>query len=185
MPKASTRADSAARTRSQLVDAGLRLAEGAGMSGLSANRVVAEAGVSKGTFFHHFGDRAAYLVEVHRTFHDRIAEDVRAAAADLPRGRARLLAATTAYLDVCLRQRGVRALLFEARSEASVVEEIGRRNEISAAFLVNDFRAMDRSYPLECARLWVGMTREAAVIEFDASGAVPAIRDALAAFAAE
>ena len=183
MPPATTRADSAARTRSALVDAGLRLAEDGGMSGLSANRVVTEAGVSKGTFFHHFGGRAAYLVEVHRTFHDRIAEEVRAAAAALPRGKERLLAATTTYLDVCLRQRGVRALLFEARSEAAVVEEIGRRNEISAAFLVNDFRAMDRPHPLECARLWVGMTREAAVIEFDAGGAVPAVRQALEEFA--
>ena len=180
-----TRAETAARTRGQLVDAGLQLAEGAGMAGLSANRVVAEAGVSKGTFFHHFGDRAAYLVEVHRTFHDRLAEEVRATAADLPRGRARLLAATTTYLDVCLRQRGVRALLFEARSEDAVVVEIARRNEISAAFLVNDFRAMGRPHPLECARLWVGMTREAAVMEFDAGGEVPALRDALAAFAAE
>ncbi len=184
MPKPTTRADTAARTRAALLDAGLRLAEGAGMSGLSANRVVAEAGVAKGTFFHHFGDRAAYLVEVHRTFHDRLAEEVRAAAAELPRGRERLLAATTTYLDVCLRQRGVRALLFEARSEAAVVAEIGRRNEISAAFLVNDFRAMGRAHPLECARLWVGMTREAAVIEFDTGGQEAAIRDALAAFAA-
>jgi TetR/AcrR family transcriptional repressor of nem operon len=185
VPKATARADSAARTRRQLLDAGLLLAEGSGMSRLSANRVVAEARVSKGTFFHHFGDRAKYLVEVHRTFHDRIAEEVRAAAAPLPRGRERLLAATTAYLDACLHQRGVRALLFEARSEPAVVEEIGRRNEISAAFLVNDFRAMDRPHPLESARLWVGLTREAAVIEFDGGGPASAVRDALAAFAGE
>lgn len=64
-----------------------------------------------------------------------------------------------------------------------MVEEIGRRNEISAAFLVNDFRTMQRTQPLECARLWVGMTREAAVIEFDAGRAVPSIRDAIAWFA--
>ncbi len=179
----TTRADAAARTRSALVDAGLRLAGAGGLTGLSANRVVAEAGVAKGTFFHHFGDRAAYLVELHRTFHDRIAEDVRSSAADLPRGRERLLAATRTYLDACLRQRGVRALLFEARSEAAVLAEIGRRDQISAAFLVNDFRAMDRPHPLECARLWVGMTREAAVIEFDTGGAVPAVRQALEEFA--
>lgn len=177
--KAPTRADAAARTRRSLVDAGLKLADSVGMAGLSANLVVAEAGVSKGTFFHHFKDRATYLVEVHRTFHDQLAEDVAAIVADMPHGKRRLLAATTTYLDVCLQQRGVRALLFEARSEALVVDEIRRRNQVAAEFLADDFRAMKRAHPLECARLWVGTTREAAVLEFDAGHEVPAIRAAL------
>jgi TetR/AcrR family transcriptional repressor of nem operon len=180
---AGTRAEAAARTRAALVGAGLRLAESRGLAGLSADRVVSEAGVAKGTFFHHFGDRAAYLVELHRSFHDRIAEEVRAGAADLPRGRDRLLAATMTYLDACLRQRGVRALLLEARSEPAVLAEIVRRDEVSSAFLVNDFRAMGRSHPRQSARLWVGATREAAVVELDARGRVPEVREALAAFA--
>jgi AcrR family transcriptional regulator len=179
----TTRAEAAARTRAALVEAGLRLAEAGGLAGLSANRVVAEAGVAKGTFFHHFGDRAGYVVALHRSFHDRIAEEVREQTTPLPRGGERLLAATTTYLDACLRQRGVRALLFEARSEPAVLEEIARRDRASATFLVNDFRALGRTHPLECARLWVGMTREAAVVEFDAGEAVPEVRAALAGFA--
>jgi TetR/AcrR family transcriptional repressor of nem operon len=181
--RTTTRADAAARTRAALVEAGLRLADSGGLTGLSANRVVAEAGVAKGTFFHHFGDRAGYVVELHRSFHDRIAGEVRERTTPLPRGGERLLAATTTYLEACVRLRGVRALLCEARSEPAVLEEIERRDAVSATFLVNDFRALGRTHPLECARLWVGMTREAAVIEFDAGHAVTEVRAALAGYA--
>jgi AcrR family transcriptional regulator len=67
------RKEAMARTREALIDAGLRLAESTGLSGLSVNLIVADAGVAKGTFFHHFGDRASYLLALHREFHERLA----------------------------------------------------------------------------------------------------------------
>ena len=51
------RKEAMAKTRESLIDAGLRLAERTGLAGLSVNLIVGEAGVAKGTFFHHFGDR--------------------------------------------------------------------------------------------------------------------------------
>lgn len=111
-----------ARTREALIDAGLRLAERTGLTGLSVNLVVADAGVAKGTFFHHFGDRASYLLALHREFRERLATGIQAATEGLAPGRTRLIVAATAYLDGWLRDRGVRALLLEARAEPAVTE---------------------------------------------------------------
>src|ERR1700748_995661 len=107
------RKEAMARTREPLIDAGLRLAERTGLAGLSVNLIVGEAGVAKGTFFHHFGDRASYLLALHREFHDRLADQMQAATVSIPPGRRRLIIGANACLDGCLRDRGVRALLLE------------------------------------------------------------------------
>ena len=86
-----------ARTRESLINAGLRLAERTGLAGLSVNLIVGEAGVAKGTFFHHFGDRASYLLALHREFHERLAVQVQAAIDGMPPGRDRLTAIANTY----------------------------------------------------------------------------------------
>jgi TetR/AcrR family transcriptional regulator, transcriptional repressor for nem operon len=171
-----------AKTRAALVDAGLRLAERTGLSGLSVNLIVAEAGVAKGTFFHHFGDRASYLLALHREFHDRLTAGIRAVIDGMAPGRQRLLAGANAYLDGCLRDRGVRALLLEARAEPAVRKEIGRRNIVTAELCQPDFEALGRRHPHESAQLWVGMTVEAALIEHQAKTRLPRIRATLEEF---
>jgi AcrR family transcriptional regulator len=171
-----------AKTRAALVDAGLRLAERTGLSGLSVNLIVAEAGVAKGTFFHHFGDRASYLLALHREFHDRLTAGIRAAIDGMEPGRQRLLASTNAYLDGCLHDRGVRALLLEARAEPAVRKEIGRRNIANAELCQPDFEVLGRRHPRECAQLWVGMSAEAALVEHQAQKRLPRIRATLEEF---
>jgi TetR/AcrR family transcriptional regulator, transcriptional repressor for nem operon len=178
----STRQASAARTRTSLIDAGLRLAERTGLSGLSINLLVAEAQVSKGTFFHHFGDRASYVLALHREFHERLLAEFDQATAGLEPGYQRIIVAANTYLDGCLRDRGVRALLLEARADPLIAEEIGVRNASTAAVLQADFKAMKWPRPYECAQLWVGMTAEAALIELKAGKRSPAVRAALARF---
>jgi TetR/AcrR family transcriptional regulator, transcriptional repressor for nem operon len=180
----TTRQESAARTRTALIDAGLRLAERTGLSGLSINLLVEEAQVSKGTFFHHFGDRASYLLALHREFHDRLLSENQRATSSLSPGRERLLATATTYLDGCLRDRGVRALLLEARADPVIAGEIGARNASTAAIIEADFTAMGWPHPLECAQLWVGMTAEAALLELKLGQRSPAVRAALASFTA-
>jgi len=161
----TTRQASAARTRMSLIDAGLRLAERTGLTGLSINLLVEEAQVSKGTFFHHFGDRASYVLALHREFHDRLLTEIRQATSQLEPGRDRLVVSANTYLDGCLRDRGVRALLLEARADPLIAEEVGARNISIAKLIQADFKAMKWPYPYECAQLWVGMTAEAALIE--------------------
>jgi TetR/AcrR family transcriptional regulator, transcriptional repressor for nem operon len=171
-----------AKTREALIDAGLRLAERTGLNGLSVNLIVADAGVAKGTFFHHFGDRASYLLALHREFHERLATQIAAVITGMPPGRDRLNAVADTYLDGCLRDRGVRALLLEARAEPAVTDEITRRNHASADLCRPDFAALGRHHPFESAQLWVGMVAEAALIEHQAGTALPGIREAVEQF---
>jgi AcrR family transcriptional regulator len=176
------RKEAMAKTREALIDAGLRLAERTGLAGLSVNLIVQEAGVAKGTFFHHFGDRASYLLALHREFHDRLNVRVQAAIDGMPPGSRRLTAVAATYLDGCLRDRGVRALLLEARAEPAVTDEIARRNHASAELCQADFAALKRPHPYESAQLWIGMVAEAALIEYQAATALPGLREALERF---
>lgn len=166
--------------RQALTDAGLAVADESGLTRVSVNQVVAAAGVAKGSFFHHFGDRAAFLVELHRSFHDRLAALVTAAIEDLPPGRDRLLAGTRAYLDGCRRDRGARALLVEARAESSLSAEVARRGEEFTRLAAPDFAAMGWPRPEQAARLWVVMAAEVGVAESTAGTPLPALRAALA-----
>src|SRR6201997_1336478 len=138
----SGRKEAMARTRESLIDAGLRLAERTGLAGLSVNLIVGEAGVAKGTFFHHFGDRASYLLALHREFHERLATQLQPAIAGVPPGRRRLIIGANTYLDGCLRARGGRALLLEARAEPAVTDEIKHRNKAAAELFQPDFAAL-------------------------------------------
>jgi len=180
--QAVSRKASAAATRTKLIDSGLRLAERTGLGGLSVNLVVDEAGVSKGSFFHHFGDRASYLLALHREFHDRIAEQIDQAMGDLVPGRERLVTGARVYLDTCLQQRGIRALLLEARAEPAVAQEISRRNADFAGKCKADFDALGRRHPLESAQLWVAMIAEAALLELANGAAVGSVRAAIDEF---
>lgn len=178
----TTRQQRAAATREHLVEAGLRLAEDTGLAGMSVNLIVGKAGVAKGTFFHHFTDRAAFLVAVHREFHDQLFAKITEAVAHMPPGRDRLLAAVGAYLDGCLRHRGIRALLLEARAEPLIAGAIAERNSQATHLITPDFAAMGWEHPAEGAALWNGLVVEAALLELAAGQRQPAIRNALAQF---
>lgn len=144
------------RTRAALIDGGLRLAEEMGLAGVSVNVLVAELGVSKGTFFHHFGSRANYLLALHREFHERLEKVMVAAVVDHPPGRDHLLAGTHAYLDACLRDRGVKALLLEARAEPLIIGEVSARNARNAGLAEPDFRALGWRHPARARRCGSG-----------------------------
>jgi AcrR family transcriptional regulator len=165
-----------------MIQAGMRLAETTGLAGMSVNLVVQEAGVAKGSFFHHFGDRAGYLLALHRTFHDTLLSETLTVSGTLPPGAERLWTATVAYLDGCLRSRGTRALLLEARAVPSIAEEIRRRNDHLAGLGEPHFATMGWPHPTESARLWIGIVAEAALIEFDARCRQPVLREALRHF---
>jgi len=178
-PNVITRHERARRTREALIEAGLELAETTPLAGMSVNRVVEQAHVAKGSFFYHFGDRAGYLLALHRGFHDGVLADVRLATGGQPPGADRLATVAAGYLDACLRRRGVRALLLEARAQPAVAGEIRVRSDQIARLCEPDFRAMGRAHPLESARLWVGLVAEAALIEHDAGARLPDLRAAL------
>ena len=47
-----------------------------GWPGLSVNRVVAQAGVERGTFYVHFDDREAFVDALDARFHERVQDAV-------------------------------------------------------------------------------------------------------------
>jgi AcrR family transcriptional regulator len=165
--KRTQRTVAAEQTRAKLIETGLVLAETLGLEGLSVNAIVAEAGVSKGTFFHHFPDRTAYLVAVHRRFHDALTTKIWSAIGDMAPGRERLAAAARTYLDGCLRDRGVKALLLEARGHRPIADEVLARNRRNVDIVSADFEAIGRAHPRQSARLWVAATAECALMELE------------------
>ena len=167
MEVANKRVAAAEQTRAKLIETGLVLAEELGLEGLSVNALVAAAGVSKGTFFHHFPDRVSYLVALHRRFHDVLFEEVTAAIGDLKPGKDRLDVAARTYLDACLRDRGVKALLLEARGHLPIADEVTRRNRMNVEVVAADFTALGWTHPRRAARLWVAATAECALIELE------------------
>jgi len=178
----NSRQERALLTRQALVDAGLRLAEHTSIANLSVNLIVAEAGVAKGTFFHHFGDRSEFLLALHTEFHDRVFAEIEQTIAGMAPGRDRLLAVANAYLDECLRHRGVRALLLEARVDPRIIGAIAARNRLVIQRTGTDFGAMGWAHPEPSAALWNSAVVETALLELDAGGQRPEVRAALAQF---
>ena len=175
------RVAAALQTRANLIETGLALAETLGLEGLSVNAVVAGAGVSKGTFFHHFPDRVSYLVALHRRFHDALLDEVLAVVADMTPGKRRLDVIAATYLDGCLRDRGVKALLLEARGHLPIAEEVMRRNRMTVDIVAADYAALGASSPRASARLWIAATAECALMELELGERDAAARAALSA----
>jgi TetR/AcrR family transcriptional repressor of nem operon len=170
------------RTYEMLLDAGVAVAEREGLAGLSVNRVVAEAGVAKGTFYVHFADREAFVDALHARFHERVAQAVAATSADTEPGAARIVRGVEAYLDVCLADREIKALALEARTDAALTASMTARHERAAAAAIPSFKAMGWPDAKAAAQLLAAMTSELAIRELDAGRRLPGARRALRRF---
>jgi len=167
------------RTRQALVDAGVAVAERDGLAGLSVNAVVAEAGLAKGTFYVHFADRDAFIDALHLQFYARVGDAVTRAVEHLAPGPLRLARGIDAYLDACLADRAIKALLLETRSDANLTTTIAERERLFARLAAPSLAAMGWREPEVAARLFVAMTSEAALAELDAGRRLPAVRRTL------
>jgi TetR/AcrR family transcriptional regulator, transcriptional repressor for nem operon len=165
-----------------LLDAGVAVAERDGLAGLSVNRVVAEAGVAKGTFYVHFANREAFVDAIHARFHNRVLEAVASATSDTKPGPQRILSGVEAYLDVCLADRAIKALSLEARSDTALTSSLSARHERFAASAVPSFRAMGWPDARAAAQLLAAMTSEIAIRELEAGKKLPSARRALRRF---
>jgi len=170
------------RTYEMLLDAGVAVAAREGLAGLSVNRVVAEAGVAKGTFYVHFADREAFVDALHARFHDRVALAVAAASAGTVPGAERIVRGVEAYLDVCLADRAIKALALEARTDAALTASMTARHERAAAAAIPSFKAMGWPDAKAAAQLLAAMTNELAIRELDAGRRLPGARRALRRF---
>jgi hypothetical protein len=85
------------------------------------------------------------------------------------------------YLDACLRDRGVKALLLEARGHLPIADEVMRRNRMNVDVVAADFEALGARHPRASARLWIAATAECALIELELGRRDSAARAALGA----
>lgn len=166
------------RTRATLLAAGERVASEYGLAGLSVGRVIDAAGASKGSFFHHFTDRSAFLVALHQDFHARMGEVVGTATAGMPPGRERVVRAADAYWDFALAERGMRALLFEARVDPAVRENARRETAAQVKTFGPDLRTMRVSGSASVGRLLVAMVVEVAFAETESGHRETQLRNA-------
>ena len=170
------------RTREALLDAGVTVAEQYGLAGLSVNRVVAVAGVAKGTFYVHFSDRAAFVDALHARFHARVQEAVASALAGVAPGAEQIVRGAEAYLDMCLEDRAVKALALEARSDPELTVSMSVRHDRFSSTAVPGFKAMGWPDAPAAAQLLASMTSEIAIRELDAGRRLPASRRSLRRF---
>lgn len=173
------------RTREALLDAGVAVAVEHGLAGLSVNRVVAGAGVAKGTFYVHFEDRDAFVDALHERFHTRVRKATETATEEVAPGAKRLYLGATAYLDVCLEDRAVKALALEARSDPALSDSIAKRHESFTAAAIPSFKAMGWPDTTAASQLFAAMTAEVAVRELEAGRRLPAARRSLRRFLGE
>ncbi len=169
-------------TRLALIEAGLELAVDTSLSRLTIDAIVNKAGVAKGTFYVHFADRAAFLVALHERFHEWLRDLVFQAIDGLPPGAERLRIGTATYLNDCLQEKAIKAILLEARCETAITMQVQRRNSEFAKLIEADFRALDWPEPATSASLFVILGAEAALIELE-TGRNEALRQTLWRFA--
>lgn len=169
------------RTREALIRAGEIVAERDGLSGLSVGAVVDRAGVAKGTFYLYFDDRESFIDALHQRFYSQVTEAVSRAVAELPPGRELLLAAIEAYLDVCLANRAVKALVFETRAQSTLTTTMEDREALFAQLAQPSMRVIGMTPAHVSARLIVALTSEAALIEMEAGRKVPGARKTIRA----
>lgn len=172
------------RARARLLVAGAVIAERDGLAGLTVAAVAREAGLAKGSFYVYFADRESLIDELHQAFYANVNAAVTAAIAGLAPGHELLLMAIDAYLDVCLANRAVKALVFETRAQPGLTTTLAEREELFARLAEPSMHAIGLTPPAIAARLVVALTSEAAMIEMEAGHRVHGARRAIRAMLA-
>ena len=100
-------------TRAELIDAARGLFAEHGFSGVSAERITAAAGVTRGALVHHFGDKTGLFRAVFEAIEVEITSELREAFEALG-DRDPVTHLVAAFLDVCARREVVQVALTDA-----------------------------------------------------------------------
>ncbi len=111
--KRRTQAERTAATRGALIAAARTLFTGRGFAGVSAEEIVAAAGVTRGALYHHFEDKTGLFAAVFEAIEE---ETIARIGAGAGAGSAldRMRAGTRAWLDLCREPEVHRIALIEA-----------------------------------------------------------------------
>jgi TetR/AcrR family transcriptional regulator, transcriptional repressor for nem operon len=153
------------QTRQRIITAGKHLLAQGSISSISVNHIINEAGVAKGSFFHHFDDKEGFLVFLHQEFHEELFKEIELVTALLPLGEKRLWLASLSYLNFCIRERGARELLFAASPRPEIQKQIKLRNKQITKLIVQNLRAAGSTEAKISAELWIGIIVHCALLE--------------------
>lgn len=164
----------------QLLRVGMDLADQVEYNKMSLALVAKTAKVPLARLKARFVDLTHYLIAVQQQFMDELRDEVITATALHPPGLERVRSATLVYLDHCLKHRGLRGWLMQARKEELLLADGLRRQNHSFALIIStEFHALHWPHPLAAARLYLAAIQEAARLEHNKAGPVPHIREAI------
>ena len=148
MEVANKRVAAAQQTRANLIETGLVLAEELGLEGLSVNAVVAGRGrVERHVLPSLPGPGVLSGRPSPPVSRRAVRRGDGGDRATSHRARTDSAAAARTYLDGCLRDRGVKALLLEARGHLPIADEVTRRNRMNVDVVAADFAALGWTHP--------------------------------------
>lgn len=146
----------------------------------SLERIARTAKVPVGRLRTQFIDRTHFLIAIQQFFLDELRDEVINVTAHYPPGLDRVRSATLVYLDHCLRWRGLRGWLLQARrDEPLMAEGLRRQNHSFALVISTEFHALGWPYPLAAARLYLAAIQEAARLEQIKGEPLAYIREAI------
>ncbi|HXG27960.1 MAG TPA: hypothetical protein VNJ47_03820 [Nevskiales bacterium] len=163
-----------------LLAAGLRLSRRLPLARLTPAVVATEAGLPSIRFFDAYPDLTAYLVDLYeRHFLLPVRQRLQDILSQSPAGPERTRAATAAYLDYCLTQRGLRRWTIEARQWPDFDAAYNRASQGIQVLAEGELRPLGFRNPAGAARLFAAMVYEIALVEVEDGREHAALRQCL------
>ena len=164
----------------KLFKAVMQMAETTDYADASLERIARAAKVPVGRLRTQFIDFIHLLIAVQQFFLDELRDEVISVTSQYPPGLDRVRSATLVYLDNCMRHRGLRGWLLQARrDEPLLAEGLRRQNHSFALVISTEFHALSWPYPLAAARLYLAAIQEAARLEQIKGEPLAYIREAI------
>jgi TetR/AcrR family transcriptional repressor of nem operon len=166
--------------RPKLFETVMKIADEAPYTDTSLQQIAKAAKVPLARLRTEFVDFTNLLIAVQQFFLNELRDDVISITVGRPPGLERVRSATKVYLDHCLKRRGLRGWLLQARREQhELAEGLRRQNHSFALVISTEFQALGWPHPLAAARLYLAAIQEAARLEHIQAGPLPYIREAI------
>lgn len=149
------------------IDTGHQLLADSSLQQLSVGTVIAKAGLARSVFYRHWPSRNAYLLALHRSFHEELSGAMHTATTGRVPGRNRLADGISVYLDASLGHPANRALLSEARTHQVLGPQVTARNRDLARGITTDVDALGWQPVPPVATLLAAAIVETALHELD------------------
>jgi hypothetical protein len=163
-----------------LLEAGLRLSRRTPLARLTTAVVATEAGLPSLRFFDAYPGLLEYLVDLYqRHFLLPVRQQVLEILARLPPGLERTRTATQAYLDYCLKHRGLRRWTIEARIWPAFNDAYNNASQGFQLLAEDELRSMGFSDTAGAARLFAALVYEIASVEVHDGHENPGLRQSL------